>query len=100
MNTARQCLITLSQTYGYLSKQLYSFLLFFAFNTGILPEDVYWYSKFPNFQSEVLHFTLIALYLFLFSNSISCKQKNLKGLNNISKNCKVWNNQLYFLFQD
>lgn len=67
MNTAGQCLITLSQTYGYLSKQLYSFLVSFIFNTSILPEDMYWNSKFPNFQSKGLHFTLIQFYTYFCS---------------------------------
>lgn len=79
MNNAALCLISLSQTYEYVSKELYSFLFVFVSHTRILREGIYWNSKFHNFQSMGLHFTLIEFYIYFCSPTPSLASKKITG---------------------
>lgn len=78
MNPAGQCLITLNQTNGYSSS--FIFLLSFVFNTGVLPEDMFWNSEFPNVQRKGLHLTLIQFFIYFCSSTPFLASKKKKKI--------------------
>lgn len=82
MNAAGQCLMTLSQTYGYLNKQIYSFLVFFVFNTAIVPEDVLEFHS-PTYRRLFYFVTIYFCSPFPTSTKIPRDLRRIKELQSV-----------------